>query len=120
MRNALLTFALCAALTACGDGQPTEPPPEAPSTGGEQQEPGDTQPGGDTGAGGEMCGGIAGTPCPEGQWCDLEGDHPDAAGACRPNGECDEPADCEVQDLVHAMCVGEWACTDGACAWECQ
>jgi hypothetical protein len=39
---------------------------------------------------------------------------------CRPEGTCDDPADCAQQDLVHVMCVGEWTCVDGRCAWECQ
>lgn len=33
--------------------------------------------------------------------------------------QCSSPADCEKLDLVHAMCVGEWQCQDGKCAWIC-
>ena len=66
-----------------------------------------------------MCGGIAGFACPEDQWCDLEGDFPDAAGSCRPAGWCDGAADCEDQRLHHPACVGGWTCPDSACVWEC-
>ena len=30
------------------------------------------------------------------------------------------PADCEAKDLVHIMCVGQWACLEGQCAFECS
>ena len=66
-----------------------------------------------------MCGGIAGFACPEDQWCDLEGDFPDAAGSCRSGGWCDGAADCEAQPLHHPACEGGWTCPDSACVWEC-
>lgn len=31
----------------------------------------------------QFCGGIAGFECPEGMWCQLDGDYPDAGGECR-------------------------------------
>ena len=31
---------------------------------------------------GQFCGGFAGTLCPEGYECQLEGDYPDASGVC--------------------------------------
>ena len=121
------------ALAACGPGSDApEAPPDEPAAAGDEErapEPSDTSNVGEeapsepnrgrVGPDG-MCGGIAGFQCPEGQWCVMEADHPDASGTCRPEGECDEPADCEPQDLVHTMCVGGWACADGECAWECS
>ncbi|HJL16985.1 MAG TPA: hypothetical protein RMH99_15075 [Sandaracinaceae bacterium LLY-WYZ-13_1] len=122
----LATSFLCLLLTACGDpgaGEPgAEPPPRESSTGDEGSEapidPGGEAPGG--AAEGEMCGGIQGLACPGDQWCDLEGDYPDASGTCRPSGSCDAPADCEAQGLPHIMCVGGWVCENGTCGWECE
>lgn len=34
---------------------------------------------------GEFCGGIAGTPCPNGYTCQLDGNYPDAGGKCKKN-----------------------------------
>lgn len=31
----------------------------------------------------QQCGGIMNIECPEGYYCDLEGDYPDASGVCR-------------------------------------
>lgn len=119
-------------LAACGDGGDAEAPvTEAPETGGEAPaEPGEstespepaepTEPGAGRTSPDGMCGGIAGFTCPEGEWCDMDADHPDASGTCRPEGTCDEPADCEAQNLVHAMCVGQWTCADGRCGWACD
>lgn len=36
---------------------------------------------------GEFCGGIQGLPCPDGQFCQFEGCHPDAGGTCQPQPE---------------------------------
>ena len=118
----LLPLLLVAPLLACGE---EAPPPEsgeaAPPSGGEVVPPsgGGEPPAGRTDPQG-TCGGIAGFVCPEGQWCDMEGNYPDASGVCREQGTCDEPSDCVEQDLVHAMCVGDWTCTDGQCGWECE
>lgn len=122
MRHALLAF-VTLSLLACG-GSGSEPATEDPAAGGEQApaETGDdipppssrrTSPDG-------MCGGIGGFECPGNQWCDLDGDYPDASGTCRTEGSCDDLADCERQELVHAMCVGGWACEEGRCTWECS
>lgn len=86
--------------------EPTDEAEPAPATGGR------TSPDG-------MCGGIAGFRCPEGQWCDLDGDYPDASGTCREEGWCDGAADCEAQSLHHVMCDGGWTCPDEQCVWEC-
>jgi hypothetical protein len=103
-----------AALAACGP--PASEPVEEESSGEEQAPPAEeTEP-----SGGQTCGGIAALRCPAEHWCDIDASHPDASGACRPNGQCDAAADCERQELVHAMCVGAWACNAGACAWECE
>lgn len=125
MRTLCRILALGLCLAACGDGSDANaPPPEEPATGSEDEpiaEPGDTaDPGGARTSPDGMCGGIAGFACPEGQWCDMDGDYPDASGTCRPQGECDAPADCEQQEIVHAMCVGHWTCADGRCGWACD
>lgn len=86
--------------------EPSDPVGEGPERGGR------TSPDG-------MCGGIAGFRCPEGQWCDMAADHPDASGTCREDGWCEAPADCEAQDIPHIMCVGEWRCEGNRCAFEC-
>lgn len=124
MRHAAPLVLLSLLLFGC-DGTSLEPsteaPTEEPAAGGEEAPADDipppstrrTSPDG-------MCGGIAGFECPERQWCDMDGDYPDASGTCRPEGECDTAADCDSQQLVHAMCVGAWACADGRCSWECS
>lgn len=119
MRLAAFSMAWCLMLASCGDeADPTEPEPtEPPRTGGGEDAP---EPGGDRVSVDGMCGGIAGFNCPEGEWCDLEGNYPDASGTCRPEGTCDEPADCVQQDLTHAMCVGDWQCQEARCAWQCE
>lgn len=72
-----------------------------------------------------FCGGIAGLPCPEGQYCKLDGDYPDAGGHCILDGKCEVPADCDAQGLYHPMCVGSWQCNRdsgselGMCSWNC-
>lgn len=125
MRHLSWIFVLCLSFSvACGDGSDAEEPAtEEPATG-DEQEPVEEEPAGEPGAGRTspdgMCGGIAGFTCPEGEWCDMDGDYPDASGTCRAQGTCDEPADCEQQDIPHAMCVGQWTCADGSCGWECE
>ena len=44
------------------------------------------------------------------------------SGSCVASNEpvpvqCTLPADCE--GLVHALCVGDWQCVNGACDWDC-
>jgi putative hemolysin len=37
-----------------------------------------------------------------------------------PNTACIIAEDCENRGLIHPMCVGEWQCIEGQCAWECS
>ena len=37
--------------------------------------------------------------------------------AGEPDGSCTTPVDCE--GLIHIMCVGDWACLSGICAYQC-
>jgi hypothetical protein len=75
-----------------------------------------------------MCGGIAGFPCPEGQWCKLDGDYPDAAGHCMDARSCEESNDCVLQQTMGLLPTdmpcpdGGWAyytCNSGTCTPEC-
>ncbi len=78
--------------------------------------------------GGDMCGGPDGRDCPEGSRCELPGDYPDAAGACRRlcssdatcangtecvGGSC-EPAQGRLCDASNP-CPAGFACQGGAC-----
>lgn len=115
MRLAAFPMAWCLWMAGCADDvEPagTEPAVPPRSAGGERDD-GRVRVNGD-------CGGVAGLECPDGRWCDIEAPYPDASGTCRPEGTCDEPADCVLQDLPHAACVGEWRCLDGRCAWQCD
>jgi hypothetical protein len=67
----------------------------------------------------QMCGGIANLPCPEGQKCQLDGNHPDASGRCVPAAYCDVPKDCFDSDIIHPMCLGQWRCNNHLCGWHC-
>jgi len=73
-----------------------------------------------------FCGGIAGLPCPDGFWCKLDGDYPDAGGQCLPTGRCEVGDDCWSQDLIHPMCLGTWECSYdsgealGICQFDCN
>ncbi|MFN7131629.1 MAG: hypothetical protein ACK4N5_06075, partial [Myxococcales bacterium] len=43
----------------------------------------------------------------------------DPARALEQRGACEQPSDCDCQDLPHEKCAGSWSCTAGKCAWQC-
>ena len=75
-----------------------------------------------------FCGGIAAFPCPDGQWCRLDGDFPDAGGRCLDVYSCVEQADCRAQETMGLLPTsmpcpgGTWAyydCLEGRCTRQC-
>lgn len=60
----------------------------------------ETTPGGNSG---QFCGGIAGTECPEGYICQLDGNYPDAAGICINRTSPVELYECPKDDYVDCM-----------------
>ncbi len=52
-----------------------------------------------------FCGGIAGFECPEGMWCKLDGNYPDAGGTCKGSPAGD---DCSL-----VRCIGPDSCPAG-------
>ncbi|MBS1266416.1 MAG: hypothetical protein MAG795_00383 [Candidatus Woesearchaeota archaeon] len=53
---------------------------------------------------GEMCGGIAGIECCQGE-CALDGDHPDASGRCVVSDKCWSDMDCESDEFCASDCI---------------
>lgn len=72
---------------------------------------------------GQFCGGIAGIPCPQGMFCELDGDYPDAGGTCVmcqpvlcklycPNGFVLDENGCETCECKPNNCLQE-GCAEG-------
>ena len=69
---------------------------------------------------GSVCGGVLGVLCPSDELtCIYEQNVPDGQGVCVQLGSCQEPLDCEYQNLNHEECEGDWTCPDHVCTWEC-
>ena len=67
---------------------------------------------------GQMCGGIAGLPCPSGFKCFVGDTYPDAAGICVPESTCNTVEDCK--DLTPPFkCWGDWKCEAKRCVFKC-
>ncbi|MBI5498629.1 MAG: hypothetical protein HY907_00170 [Deltaproteobacteria bacterium] len=76
-----------------------------------------------------FCGGIAAFPCPDGQWCRLDGDYPDAGGRCHDVWSCNSAADCAAQQGMGLLPTdlpcpgGSWAhygCLANRCSPQCE
>ncbi len=69
---------------------------------------------------GDMCGGLLGTACLDGNKCRYDvstftAPHPDAAGACVARTYCDAAPDCN--GLPAPAVLGAWACESNVCAF---
>jgi hypothetical protein len=67
----------------------------------------------------EICGGIAGIPCPPGMRCKLDGDYPDASGHCVANDWCEVDSDCDHLPML-MYCMGRYECQANTCTFLCE